>query len=231
MTSADLTKLEQHLKITFKDKHLLIQALTHRSYLNEHPKAKKSNERLEFLGDALLEAWVSKKLFKQFPDLPEGILTDLRAAMVKTESLAETAKGLQLGKFLLLSKGEEAGGGRENKSLLADCSEAVIGAIFCDKGSQGVDKFLTETILPKIRKISIANLKDSKSLFQEIAQEKFKITPIYKVLKSEGPDHGKTFWVGVFLEKRLAGKGTGKSKQEAETEAAKDALEKIKGKE
>lgn len=224
----NLTNLEKSLKVSFKNKSLLTRALTHRSYLNEHPEIKESNERLEFLGDALLEAWVSKKLFRKFSDLPEGDLTDLRAAIVRTESLTSIAEKLKLGDSLLLSKGEEAGGGRENKSLLADCFEAVIGAIFCDKGSQGINQFLTETILPKIRKISIANLKDSKSLFQEITQEKFKITPIYKVLKSEGPDHGKTFWVGVFLEKRLAGKGTGKSKQEAETEAAKDALAKLK---
>lgn len=228
MSSSNLTNLEKSLKVSFKNKSLLTRALTHRSYLNEHPEIKESNERLEFLGDALLEAWVSEKLFKKFSNLPEGDLTDLRAAIVRTESLTSIAEKLKLGDSLLLSKGEEAGGGRENKSLLADCFEAVIGAIFCDKGSQGVDQFLMETILPKIRKISIANLKDSKSLFQEIAQEKFKITPIYKVLKSEGPDHGKTFWVGVFLEKRLAGKGTGKSKQEAETEAAKDALAKLK---
>lgn len=226
----NLTQLEQNLGLSFKDKRLLTQALTHRSYLNEHPKIKESNERLEFLGDALLEAWVSKKLYYQFPQLPEGVLTDLRAAIVRTESLAQAAQKLRLGKFLLLSKGEEAGGGRENKSLLADTFEAVIGAIFCDQGNSGVDKFLKTTTLPKIKKIPISDLKDPKSLFQEIAQEKFKTTPTYKILKSTGPDHNKTFWAGVFLGEKQAGKGEGKSKQEAETEAARNALEKLRPK-
>ena len=224
----NLTQLEQSLGLSFKNKALLTQALTHRSYLNEHSKVKGSNERLEFLGDAVLERWVSEKLFRQFPDLPEGVLTDLRASLVRTESLAEVAQKLKLGKFLLLSKGEEAGGGRENISLLADAFEALIGAIFCDQGNFGINKFLESKILPKIKKLSLSGLKDHKSLFQEIAQEKYAVTPTYKILKSSGPDHVKTFWAGVFLEKRQAGKGKGKSKQEAETQAAKDALEKMK---
>jgi len=231
MTFSNLANLEKSLGLSFKDKRWLTQALTHRSYLNEHPKIKESNERLEFLGDALLEAWVSEKLFRQFLNLPEGVLTDLRAAIVRTESLAETSQKLKLGEFLLLSKGEEDGGGRKNKSLLADTFEAMVGAIFCDQGHTNVNKFLETTILPKIEKISLAELKDPKSLFQEIAQERYRLTPTYKILKSEGPDHDKTFWSGVFLGRRRAGEGKGKSKQEAETEAAKDALEKLREKE
>jgi len=228
-----LTQLEQHLKISFKNKNWLIEALTHRSYLNENQKAKQSNERLEFLGDALLETWVSEKLFFKFPDLPEGVLTGLRAAIVRTESLAEQARKLRLGTFLLLSKGEEEGGGRKNKGLLANCFEAIVGAIFCDQGREMVDKFLSQTISPKIKNISLKDLKDPKSLFQEIAQEKFRVTPTYKILKSEGPDHDKTFWAGVFVAEKQFGKGKGHSKQEAEINAAKDALntlEKMKGK-
>ena len=227
MTSLNLTNLEKNLKVSFKNKCLLTQALTHRSYLNEHPQAGRSNERLEFLGDALLEAWVSTKLFHLFPDFPEGLLTSLRTAIVRTETLAKIAQKLKLGQFLLLSKGEEAEGGRKNINLLADCFEAVIGAVFCDQGQRGVNRFLNHILLPEIKKISPDELKDPKSLFQEIAQEKYKITPTYQILKSEGPDHDKTFWAGVFLEKKKVGQGQGKSKQEAETQAAQDALEKL----
>lgn len=228
MTSLNLANLEKNLKVSFKNKSLLTQALTHRSYLNEQPATKQSNERLEFLGDALLEAWVSETLFDKFSDMPEGVLTDLRTAIVRTESLAQAAARLNLGSFLLLSKGEEASGGRKNKSLLADSFEAMIGAIYCDQGQKTLNKFFALTILPKINQLSLSELKDPKSLFQEITQEKYKITPTYKILESEGPDHAKTFRSGIYLGKKQAGTGKGKSKQEAETQAAKDALEKIK---
>jgi len=220
-------QLEKSLGIVFKNKALLTLSLTHRSYLNEHPEIKQSNERLEFLGDALLEVWVSKKLFVKFSDLPEGVLTNLRAAIVKTKTLAGLAQKINLGEFLLLSKGEEASNGRKNISLLADCFEAVIGAIFCDQGDKAVDKFLTKIVLPEINNLSLDELKDFKSLFQEITQKKFKITPHYQVVSREGPDHDRTFTVSVLLKEKQVGVGKGKSKQSAETKAAKDALEKL----
>jgi ribonuclease-3 len=228
MFSSNLIKLEKVLRLSFKDKNWLTQALTHRSYLNEHPHFGSSNERLEFLGDAILEFWVSRELFSHFPQLPEGELTDLRAKIVRTESLADLARQLDLGQFLYLSRGEESGGGRENESLLADCVEAVIGAIFSDQGFTGVEEFLTDFIRPKIQEVHSEELKDPKSIFQEIAQEKFRITPIYKVLKSQGPDHAKIFLVGAYLKEKQAGQGGGKSKQEAEQAAAKAALANLK---
>lgn len=218
------SQLERTLKLDFKDKRWLTEALTHRSYLNEHPGFGSSNERLEFLGDAILEFWVSRELFQRFPHLPEGVLTDLRAKIVRTESLANFGRKLNLGRFLFLSRGEETGGGRENESLLANCFEALIGAVFCDQGIIGVEGFLANFILPKIKAVKPEELKDPKSSLQEIAQEKFKITPTYKVLKSEGPDHAKIFLIGVYLGKKMVGQGKGWSKQEAEETAASNSL-------
>lgn len=221
------SQLEEKIGYNFRDKKLLKQALAHRSYLNEHPEEKlSSNERLEFLGDAVLELVISELVFDHFPDQPEGVLTALRSRLVRTESLAEIAQSLSLGEFLLLSRGEEDGGGRANTSLLANAFEAIIGALYKDEGVKIVSPFIEKYFKEKITKAVISNLKDNKSLLQEQSQEKDKITPIYKVLSDEGPDHAKIFTVGVFLRDKMLSEGEGKSKQEAEEKAAKIALEK-----
>lgn len=221
------SQLEKILKLNFKKKEWLTQALTHRSYLNEHQGFGSSNERLEFLGDAILEFWASRELFRRFPNLPEGVLTDLRAKIVRTESLANLGRKLNLGLFLFLSRGEETGGGRENESLLANCFEALIGAVFCDQGMIGVEEFLANFVLPKIKAFKPEELKGPKSFLQEMAQERFKITPTYKVLKSEGPDHAKIFLIGVYLGEKMVGQGKGWSKQEAEETAASEATQSL----
>lgn len=223
----DLSLLENQIEINFKEKVLLKTALTHRSYLNEHPKEKlSSNERLEFLGDAILEFIVSKKIFSFFQDQSEGFLTALRSQIVKTESLAEAADQCHLGNFLLLSRGEEETGGRKNKSLLANVFEALIGAIFLDQGIEKTEEFIDRSLEKIINDANqLGNLKDYKSLFQEKSQEEEKITPIYRITNTLGPDHDKMFQVGVYLNKRKIAEGQGKSKQEAEQMAAQKALE------
>lgn len=211
----------------FKNKSLLKEAFTHRSYLNETREKLNSNERLEFLGDAVLELLVSEHLFHRFPNFPEGRLTNLRSAIVRAESLARAARKLNLGEKLLMSKGEEEGGGRKNLSLLANCFEALLGALYLDQGISRVKEFLQATIfiyVPEI--IKKRTYQDFKSYLQEKIQEKTKISPIYKVLKEEGPDHQKIFTVGVYVKDKKIGEGRGKSKQEAEQEAAKEGLEK-----
>lgn len=223
----NLNPLEKKIKITFKDKSLLKTALTHRSYLNEHPQEDlSSNERLEFLGDAILEFIVSEELFSLFPNLNEGVLTTFRSQIVKTGSLAEAAKEFNLGDFLFLSKGEEETEGRKNRSLLANTFEALVGAIFLDQGLEKTKNFVDLSLGEKIRTINLLeNIKDYKSLFQEKAQELEKITPNYRLISTSGPDHDKIFTVGAFLNKRKIAQGKGKSKQEAEQKAAEKALE------
>jgi len=214
------------LGVDFQNEELLDKALTHRSYLNESD-ALESNERMEFLGDAVLELVVSEYLFIKYPAEPEGILTNYRSALVKTESLAETARKLDLGSKLKMSKGEEQNGGRENTSLLANTFEAVIGAIYLDGGYDASKKFIEKFILKELSRIIENQLyRDAKSLFQEKAQEKAGITPTYEVIKEWGPDHARNFQVGVFLEKEMVGVGDGPSKQEAQQVAASDALKK-----
>lgn len=218
--------VEEFLK-NFKNKNLLKEAFTHRSYLNETREKLNSNERLEFLGDAVLELLVSEHLFHRFPNFPEGRLTNLRSAIVRAESLARVARKLNLGEKLLMSKGEEEGGGRKNLSLLANCFEALLGALYLDQGINRVKEFLQATIfiyVPEI--IKKKTYQDFKSYLQEKVQEKTKISPIYKVVKEIGPDHQKVFTVGVYVKEQKIGQGRGKSKQEAEQEAAKEGLEK-----
>lgn len=221
-----LKKIEKKINIDFKNKHLLEQAFIHRSYLNEVKKKRlASNERLEFLGDSVLAFLTSSFLYENSPQ-PEGVLTNLRSAIVCTKTLSKIAKKLNLGEFLKLSKGEEKEGGRENPSILANTFEALLGAIFLDQGIPVAKHFLEGFLFPYAKKIiSKEDIKDPKSLFQELVQEKIKVSPIYKVLKEEGPDHAKKFEVGVFVEEKLYGVGFGKSKQEAEEEAAKIAIE------
>jgi len=210
--------------ITFKDKNLLKQALTHRSWVNENVKNLGTNERLEFLGDAILEFIVSKDIYKRFPDKEEGYLTSLRANLVNTKNLASLAKNIGIGKEIYLSKGEEDGGGRENPSLLADTVEAIIGGLFLDQGLAAAEKFIEENILVDVEKKTKNSLKDPKSLLQEKVQAKGLPAPKYQVHKEEGPDHNKIFTIEVIIDNKSEATGTGKSKSEAEQVAAKNAL-------
>jgi ribonuclease-3 len=222
-----LEELQANIGITFNDINLLRQAFVHRSHLNESKEFQESNERLEFLGDAVLSFVTSQYLYTTYPDFPEGTLTNIRSTLVKTKSLSTVATELNLGTLLLLSRGEESSGGRSNESLLADCFEALLGALFLDQGIEVVKQFLVRWLLGKTEAIiQTKSYVDFKSLLQEITQEKTKISPIYRVTKSEGPDHNKTFWVEVVARDTVLGAGVGKSKQEAEQKAAQNALEK-----
>lgn len=224
--SNNIHQLESALNLKFNNTRLLEEALIHRSYLNENTNNTISNERLEFLGDAVLELLVSKYLYLHFPEFSEGKLTNLRSAVVNTKSLAEIAQSINLGDYLRLSKGEETSGGRSNKSLLADVFEAVLGAMFLDQGLSPVEVFLEKHLLPLIDEIvKSGEYNDYKSILQERIQEKHRVTPLYKVIKEEGPDHDKTFFCAVYIEKERLGEGSGKSKQEAEQEAARSGLE------
>ncbi len=222
----DLYQLENKLNIHFKNKNLLKQALTHPSYKNEHPEVKGDNERLEFLGDAVLEIITSDFLYHNFPQKPEGEMTLLRAALVSTQALFRVAKKLDLYSYIFLSNGQRKEGDRAKESVMADAFEALIAAIYLDQGYEKAKEFVKKNVLFNVDKIEKEKLyKDSKSYLQEIIQEKLKITPHYKVLKEEGPDHKKLFEVGVYFENNLFAKGKGYSKQLAEENAASKALE------
>jgi len=225
----EFKKFQKELKVELKNETLFKTAFTHRSYLNEHPGYENdSNERLEFLGDAVLQLLSSEFLFQNYPGAPEGDLTNFRSAVVCTGSLAAEAKRLAYGKFLLLSNGEESTGGREREYILANTFEAVLGAFFLEKGLDYCRKFIENELLYKVEEIiKTEGYKDAKSKFQELAQEKKAITPSYEVLKSWGPDHEKKFKVGAYLGKKLWGEGDGNSKQKAEQQAAFAALQKI----
>ncbi len=210
----------------FKNPDLLRHAFIHRSFLNEHRTEKESNERLEFLGDSILSFVISTWLYRQMPNRPEGELTNLRSKLVNTKSLAQVAVKLYLGEKLLLSKGEEDGGGRTNISLLADTFEATIGALFLDQGLEATQAYIHSTLLADTTNLE-ENLKDPKSLLQEIIQSGKKPSPLYKVLSETGPDHNKIFVVSVESDGKELAQGTGKSKREAETAAAKEALAKL----
>ncbi len=226
----NLESLQEILCIKFTNPNLLREALTHRSYLNEHQgEGLVSNERLEYLGDAILELLISKILFDRFPSSPEGVLTAARSQVVQTKSLASLAKNLCLGQYLLLSKGEEEGGGRENPGLLENAFEALIGAVYLDQGIEITKYFVENQFQVLVESLSPENLKDAKSLLQEKSQDIEKITPAYRVLNEEGPDHAKIFTVGVFLGKRKLAEGQGRSKQEAEEKAAQAAIENYPG--
>ena len=224
----DYSPLEERLGHVFKDRNLLTQALTHRSYLNEHSDFPfDHNERLEFLGDAVLEIIVTKHLYLEYPN-PEGELTNWRAALVNAKTLASIAKKLNFEDYLLLSKGEAKDkNSKARMYILANAVEAIIGAIYLDGRNEAAEKFIETfilTLLPEIlrKKLYI----DPKSRFQETAQELLGITPTYKVLKETGPDHNKEFTIGVFLDKELVAVGVGTSKQEAQIAAAEAGLEK-----
>lgn len=220
--------LEEKLGIQFQNPELLRQALTHRSYLNENPSlALSHNERLEFLGDAVIELVVTEVLFGQYPEKPEGELTSFRAALVNAKMLSEVSAEMGLNDFLLLSRGEAKDIGRARQYILANAFEAVVGAMYLDPGL-GYDAcktFLEKSVLIHLEKVVSERLyKDPKSLFQEEAQERVSITPSYEVLKEWGPDHDRHFVVGVFLGKELVAEGEGPSKQAAQEGAARNGL-------
>lgn len=218
--------LEKKIKINFKNIELLDHAFVHRSYVNEHRNENiKDNERLEFLGDAVLELAATKHLFEKCPDNDEGQMTSFRSALVKGKHLAEIAQNLELGKYLYLSNGEEKSGGREKKYILANVLEALIGAIYLEHGYNAAEKFIEEFILTRLDEIiSEGKHIDAKSQFQEICQEKEDFTPYYEVIEEYGPDHDKHFVMGAYINDKLIAKGTGSSKQKAEEDAAKNAL-------
>lgn len=223
----DLKELEKTLSLKFINKQLLKSAFIHRSYLNEHPDEKlPHNERLEFLGDAVLGFVVSKFLYKNYPSHPEGDLTNFRSSVVNTRSLAKASSLLDLGGYLFLSKGEEVTGGRGRQFILANTLESLIGAIYLDLGLSESENFIEKKLLNNLPEIIAKKLyKDFKSVFQEKVQEKMGSTPTYRVIEERGPDHEKTFKVGVSVNKKLLAEGFGPSKQSAEQEAAKMALE------
>jgi len=226
--SRDFEKLQRLINVEFKDTSLLKNAFIHRSYLNEHKNFKgASNERLEFLGDAILSGIVSRFLYRILPKSPEGELTQFRASLVRTETLAKLSQSLELGKYLYLAKGEEESGGRENKSILANTFEALVGAIFLDAGSRIIEPFIQKIILDKWQILSKTAVVDNKSKLQEAVQRKFKVSPVYKLLSSWGPDHSRQFEIGVYQNQQLLGTGTGRNKQIAAQQAAKNALEKL----
>ena len=219
---------EKIVGVKFRNPDLLENAFVHRSYLNENSDFPfPSNERLEFLGDAVLEQIVSDFLYHKYPSLPEGELTALRAALVNTESLSEESRRLGLGKELLLSKGEELGGGRDNPYLLANTFESVIGALYLDQGLDETKQFILRELLYKAEESLRAGVKDPKSRFQEISQARFGVTPNYRVLKEWGPAHEHRFLIAVYLKSKKIGEGEGKSKKEAEGVAAEKALESL----
>lgn len=222
----DLVKIEKMIGFTFKDKINLLTAITHRSYLNENRGAiQDHNERFEFLGDAVLELVVTDFLFNKYPEKPEGELTAVRAALVNTVSLADASNTLGINDYLLMSKGEAKDTGRARQYILANAFEALIGALYIDQGYESSQKFIAERLFPKTEKIVEKRLwQDSKSRFQELAQENASVTPTYETLEQVGPDHDRIFTVGVFLGKEKVGEGKGRAKQEAEQEAAENAL-------
>lgn len=225
----DFKKVQEILKTDLRNENLFRTAFTHRSYLNEHSEnGDKSNERLEFLGDAVLQLLSSEFLFNNYEKAPEGDMTNYRSAVVCTTSIGDEARRLGYGDMLLLSKGEEGTGGREREYILANTFESVLGALYLEKGLDFCKTFVERELLYKVEGvIKEKQYKDAKSVFQEKAQEKYGVTPTYKIEDSWGPDHEKSFKVGVFLNDKLWGEGLGKSKQKAEQNAAEEALERI----
>ncbi|OGD42197.1 ribonuclease III [Candidatus Azambacteria bacterium RIFOXYD1_FULL_42_11] len=222
----DFKELQKKLEIKFKSEDLLKQAFVHRSYLNENPAfILGHNERLEFLGDAVLELVVTEYLYKNYPDLAEGEMTNLRAALVNAQMLSQISDRLGFNEFLFLSKGEAKEIGRGRQYILANTFEAFIGALYLDQGYVASQNFINKNLIPELRDIIVKKLwRDAKSLFQETSQERVGITPTYEVISESGPDHAKKFVIGVYLEKELVAKGEGSSKNEAQQKAAENAL-------
>ncbi len=223
----DLSKIQELLGVQFSDTNHLLSAVTHRSYLNEHREATwDHNERLEFLGDAVLELVVTDYLYEKYPDKPEGELTAVRAALVNTVSLSSASEQLGINGYLLMSKGEAKDVGRARQYILANVFEACIGAIYVDQGYEAARQFIAERLFPKTDEIVHKRLwQDAKSRFQELAQEHESVTPTYETTDQEGPDHDRIFTVGVYLKGDLVAEGKGRAKQEAEQQAAEKAIE------
>jgi len=230
MTMPSLHNLEQELDLSFADKSLLNRALTHRSFLNENPDwALEDNERLEFLGDAVLDFVVGEYLYHHFPEGQEGELTSLRAALVRSETLADFAQQIELGSYLRLGRGEAESGGRGHPALLCGAFEALVGALYLDRGIETVAALMTRFIVPAISHILAQELdKDAKSRLQEWSQGRWHLTPAYRTVAERGPDHAKEFTVEVLIGDEVYGQGTGASKQGAEQAAAKAALAALK---
>ena len=227
----DFSKLEKIIGVKFKNQDLLKQAVVHRSYLNEHPEFRlRHNERLEFLGDAVLEIIVTERLFGDFPDTPEGDLTNWRASLVNSRMLSEIAGEIGLENYLYLSRGESKDkNSKARHYILANAVEALIGAIYLDRGADAANAFVEKKMLSKLDNILANKLYlDPKSKFQEKAQALYRTTPHYRVLDESGPDHAKNFEVGIFLGDKLVARGKGSSKQEAQVDAAKKGIKKKK---
>ncbi|PCI26400.1 ribonuclease III [Candidatus Kaiserbacteria bacterium] len=226
----DFSEFEKRTGFSFKNKQLIQTAFTHRSYLNENRgEVKEHNERLEFLGDAVMELVITDFLFQKYKDRPEGELTAFRASLVNTVSISESASKLGMNDFLLLSRGEAKDTGRARQYILANTFEAFIGALYMDQGYSAAEKFLENTLFGKIEKIVAERLwQDAKSYFQEKTQEEHSVTPSYKLIKEAGPDHDKKFIVAAVIKNDAIAQGEGQSKQEAEQAAAKKAIE-VKG--
>ena len=230
----DLSSLEKKTGHQFKNINLLKEALTHRSYLNENPSWGKDflsshNERLEFLGDAVLELIVTEVLFEDYPNSAEGELTSIRSALVNYQMLADVSREIILSDYILLSRGEAKDTGKARDVILANAFESLIGAIYLDGGYEAAGKFINSFVMKRVAEVMEKELyRDPKSFLQEIIQEKMKITPTYDVISEKGPDHAKVFRVGVYFGDQLITEGEGLSKQEAEVEAAKNALKEIK---
>ncbi len=222
----NLSQFEEKLVLKFNNEDLLLQALTHRSYLNEHPSAAVGhNERLEFLGDAVLELVVTEALYRRFPEKPEGDLTSFRAALVNAKMLAEVSVAIGVNDYLRLSRGEAKDIGRARQYILANTFEALVGAIYLDQEYAAVERFITHWLLPRVEEVITMKLyKDPKSLFQEEAQERVGVTPTYEVMRESGPDHDKIFVVGIFISEECVAEGEGPSKQIAQEDAARKAL-------
>jgi len=217
---------QEKVGINFKNQNLLKEALTHRSYINENPSWDvPHNERLEFLGDAVLELIITENLFEKYPQYDEGTLTSVRAALVNYVSLSKIAREIGLGDYIFMSKGEAKDTGKAREVILANAIEAFLGAVYLDQKYEITSEFIKKTIFIYADEIIEKSLyRDSKSLFQEIVQDRFKVTPSYQVIEESGPEHKKIFKVGVFVKSNKIADGEGYSKQEAEVEAAKNAL-------
>jgi len=226
----DWNDCQKHLGISFRQESLLELAFMHPSYLNENPGfAGSSNERLEFLGDAILNFIVAEKLYEEFPELSEGNLTEIRASLVCRDTLAEIAFSLKLGDWLLLGQGEEANGGRTRRSNLANAMEALIGALYLEQGLARARRFIFRQLKPRLDKIKAGKRTPNyKALVQELVQGQKRPTPVYRLVETAGPDHSKQFTVEILVEGEVVGNGTGKSKKAAENQAARAAWEKLR---
>ncbi|MCH8189996.1 MAG: ribonuclease III [Chloroflexi bacterium] len=230
MTRLPEATLQDVLGIQFRDASLLRLALTHRSYLHERPdEAAESNERLEYLGDALLGLAIAEELYRRFPDSPEGRLTELRSRLVRAETLADLGHELKLGDYLYLGRGEEQSGGRSRGRTLARALEAVIGAVLIDQGHEAAKRWTLTLFQDRLMRLPDQEVRDYKSLLQEVVQAEGKGPPVYRTINAEGPDHDRDFTVEVLVGDGVLGRGRGRSKRIAQTEAARIALARLTG--